>query len=102
MRLNRIRTTISAALVAVVALPTLGWTADIAHAVPPPAPTQTAPVNGASVTIPATISWSPVAGAGGYNWEISLSSAFTTVIERNSSLLVGAATTQDIVSGLAN
>src|SRR6185295_2760060 len=55
-----------------------------------------------SVTIPTTISWSQVAGAGGYNWEVSLSSGFTSVLERNPSLLVGPATTQDIVSGLAN
>src|SRR6478672_7894719 len=59
-------------------------------------------VRKASVTIPLTISWSPVAGAGGYNWQLSLSSTFTTVAEKNPSLLVGQATTQDIVSGLAN
>ena len=70
--------------------------------VPPPAPTLSSPASGASVTIPTTISWSQVAGAGGYNWEVSLTSSFASVIERNQSLLIGAATTQDIVSGLAN
>ena len=98
-RSNRIRRAIASVLVAVVALPAIGG---VASAVPPPAPTLLAPADGASVTLPVTISWSQVAGAGGYNWEVSLSSGFTSVIERNPVLLVGPATTQDIVSGLAN
>jgi len=102
MRISPVRTAIVALLVAAVAVPTIGGIAGVAHAVPPPAPTQTAPANGASVTIPLTISWSPVSGAGGYNWEISLSSTFTSVAERNRSLLVGETTTQDAISGLAN
>jgi len=89
MRISPVRKTIVSAIVALVAVPTLAGTAGVAHAVPPPAPTQTAPANGASVTIPLTISWSPVSGAGGYNWEISLSSTFISVAERNRSLLVG-------------
>ena len=68
----------------------------------PPAPTLVAPVNGATATIPFVISWAEVAGAGGYNWEISLSPDFATVLERSAELLVGATTTRDTVSGLAN
>src|SRR3954447_14942529 len=102
MRNCRIRKAVTAAVVAIVAVPTLGGMSGVAHAVPPSAPTLSAPANAASVTIPATVSWSQVAGAGGYNWEVSLSSSFTSVIERNSSLVVGAASTQDVVSGLAN
>ena len=100
-RSNRISKVLVAVLVAAIALPVVGGFGAVASAVPPPAPTLLAPANGASVTIPTTISWSQVAGAGGYNWEVSLSSGFTSVIERNPSLLVGSATTQDAVSGLA-
>ena len=89
-------------LLALVVVPGFDPAAEIAVAVPPPAPALLAPANGASVTIPLTISWSQVPDAGGYNWEISLTSDFASVIERNLSLLSGAATTQDIVSGLAN
>ena len=74
-------------------------------AAPPAAPTLSGPANGASVTIPLTISWSATgdpAGVGGYNWEVSLSSDFASVIERNPKLLVGLATTSDSVSGLPN
>ncbi|MEY2581506.1 MAG: hypothetical protein QOE09_1355, partial [Ilumatobacteraceae bacterium] len=101
-RSNLSRKAAAAALVAIVALPATGGFERIASAVPPPAPTLSAPANGASVTIPLTISWSQVAGAGGYNWEISSSSAFTSVLEKNQSLLIGAATNQDIVGGLPN
>ena len=101
-RSSRISRAVVAILVTAVALPVVGGLDGVASAVPPPAPTLLAPANGASVTIPTTISWSQVAGAGGYNWEVSLSSGFTSVIERNPSLLVGSATTQDAVSGLAN
>ena len=79
MRSSLIRKAIVSAVAAIVAVPTLGGIAPVAHAVPPPAPTLSSPANGASVTIPLTISWSPVAGAGGYNWQLSLSSTFTTV-----------------------
>ena len=102
MRISPVRKTIASAIVALVALPVLGGIAGVAHAVPPPAPTLTAPANGASVTIPLTLSWSQVSGAGGYNWEISASSTFTTVAERNPFRLIGQGTTQDVVSGLAN
>ncbi|MEY2401744.1 MAG: hypothetical protein QOJ08_1855 [Ilumatobacteraceae bacterium] len=89
-------------VVAIVVLPALGGLEGIATAVPPPTPTLSTPANGASVTIPVTISWSQVAGAGGYNWQVSVSSGFTSILEQNPSLLIGAATTQDVVSGLAN
>ena len=101
-RSNRIIRVLASVLIAAIVLPVVGELGGVASAVPPPAPALLAPANGASVTIPTTISWSQVAGAGGYNWEVSLSSGFTSVIERNPSLLVGPATTQDIVSGLAN
>jgi hypothetical protein len=84
-------------LVTVLALVGLGGTA---VAVPPAAPVLLGPADGASVSIPFTISWSAVSGAGGYNWEISGSSGFGTVLERNPVLLSGAATTDDVVSGL--
>jgi hypothetical protein len=89
-------------LVSVVALPGFGGLEGIASAVPPPSPALVSPSDGASVTIPVTLSWLQVAGAGGYNWEISTSSSFTSVIERNPSLVIGAASTEDVVSGLAN
>ena len=101
-RSNRIIKDLVSVLVAVVVLPVVGGLERVAVAVPPPAPTLLSPADGGSVTIPTTISWSQVAGAGGYNWEVSLSPGFTSVIERSPALLVGAATTQDVVSGLAN
>ena len=101
-RTNRIRRAVASALVAVVVLPVMSGFEGTASAVPPPAPTLSSPANGASVTIPVTISWSQVAGAGGYNWEVSLTSGFASVLERNPSLVIGAATTQDVVSGLPN
>jgi hypothetical protein len=74
-------------------------------AAPPAAPTLSAPANGAQVTIPATLSWSATgdpSDIGGYNWEVSLTSDFASVIERNPTLLIGSATTNAIVSGLPN
>ncbi len=99
---NLIKKAVASVFVAIVVVPVVGGLDGIASAVPPPAPTLSSPADGASVTIPVTISWSQVPGAGGYNWEVSLSSGFTSVIERNPSLLIGDATTQDIVSGLPN
>jgi hypothetical protein len=64
-----------------------------AVAAPPAAPLLAAPADGLSVTIPFTISWSVVSGAGGYNWQLSRTSTFDKVIERNDRLLPGAATT---------
>ncbi len=99
---NRIGKAVASVLVTILVVPGIDGSARIAQAVPPPAPAPLAPANGASVTIPFTISWSPVTGAGGYNWEISLTSGFTSVLERNMVLLSSAATTQDIISGLPN
>jgi hypothetical protein len=90
-------TALVSALVTLFALVALGGTA---VAAPPAAPVLQGPADGASVSIPFTMSWSGVSGAGGYNWEISKSSAFGTVIERNPALLPGAATTDDTISGL--
>ena len=98
---NRIGRTVTAVIITIPVLLGGGF-APTVEAAPPAAPTLLTPANGASVAIPLTISWSQVADAGGYNWEISLSSDFGTVIERNPALVVGAATTQDIISGLPN
>jgi len=67
----------------------------------PAAPSPLSPADGASVTEPFTISWTAVSdpsGIVGYNWQVSSSSAFTSVLLQNSTN--GA--TQDSVSGLAN
>src|ERR1044072_5528956 len=64
-------------------------------------PSLVSPADGASVTEPFTISWTAVSdpsGIAGYNWQVSSSSAFT-------SLLLQASTngaTEAAVSGLAN
>jgi hypothetical protein len=72
-----------------------------ATAATPPAPTPLAPANGANVLVPFTISWSAVSdpsGIAAYNWQVSPSSSFTTIVLQNSTN--GA--TQDTVSGLPN
>lgn len=97
VRIATTRAALVSVLVTVLALVGLGGTA---VAVPPAAPVLLGPADGASVSIPFTISWSAVSGAGGYNWEIGRSSSFGSVIERNPVLLAGAATTDDTVSGL--
>lgn len=76
------------------------WSAESATAVPPAAPALVAPADGASVTVPFTISWAEVSGAGGYHWQLSRSSTFDTVVEHNDRLLPGAATTDAVISGL--
>ena len=61
----------------------------------------TAPANGASVTVPLTISWSAVTDPSGilaYNWQVSVSSTMTPVVQLDSTM----GETQDTVSGLAN
>jgi hypothetical protein len=98
-----VRTTTTRSLISVLvtALALLGvGVAERADAVPPTAPVLVGPVGGASVTIPFTISWAPVSGAGGYNWELSNSSSFDPVLERNPVLLSGDATSEDVISGL--
>jgi hypothetical protein len=91
------------AAVVLAVLSTSGLFAGTASAVPPPAPTPAAPASGASVALPFTISWSVAdpTQIGGYNWEISRSTDFTSPIERNLTLLRGPATTADVMSGLA-
>jgi hypothetical protein len=67
----------------------------------PAAPTPVSPADGATVTQPFTISWTAVSdpsGIIGYNWQVSSSSAFTSVLLQNSTN--GA--TEASVSGLAN
>jgi hypothetical protein len=71
----------------------------VAAAPPPPSPVS--PADGASVTEPFTISWTAVSDPDGivaYNWQVSSSSAFTSVLLQNST----SGATQDTVSGLAN
>ena len=97
---SRIARVVGLLIVTTLVAPAVGDFAPIARAVPPVAPTLLAPANGTSVTMPLTISWSQLPDVGGYNWEIGLSSDFSSVIERNPALLVGAATTRDVVSGL--
>jgi hypothetical protein len=72
-----------------------------AVAAAPPAPSAVSPADGASVTEPFTISWTAVSdptGIIGYNWQVSSSSAFTSVLLQNSTN----GETQASVSGLAN
>jgi hypothetical protein len=67
----------------------------------PPAPSLVSPAAGASVVVPLTISWTGVtdpSGIVGYNWFVSPSSTFSTVIQLGSTN--GA--TQATISGLAN
>ena len=67
----------------------------------PPAPSPVSPADGASVTEPFTISWTAVSDPSGivaYNWQVSSSSAFTSVLLQASTN--GA--TEAAVSGLAN
>ncbi len=99
---SRIARTVGLLIVATLVAPAVVDFAPIAQAVPPVAPTLLAPANSTSVTMPVTISWSQLTDVGGYNWEIALSSDFSSVIERNPALLVGAVTTRDVVSGLPN
>lgn len=67
----------------------------------PAAPSLVSPADGAAVAEPFTISWTAVSDPSGivaYNWQVSSSSAFTSVILQSSTN--GA--TQDTVSGLAD
>jgi hypothetical protein len=72
-----------------------------AVAAAPPAPSAVSPTDGASVTEPFTISWTAVSDPTGiiaYNWQVSSSSAFTSVFLQNST----SGATQASVSGLAD
>ena len=67
----------------------------------PAAPSLVSPADGAVVSEPSTISWTAVSDPSGvvaYNWQVSSSSAFTSVLIQSSTN--GA--TQDTVSGLAD
>ena len=75
--------------------------AGLAAAATPSAPSPLSPAAGASVLAPFSISWSAVSdpsGIAAYNWQVSSSSTFPTVILQNSTN----GQTQDTVSGLAN
>jgi hypothetical protein len=68
----------------------------------PSAPTLLAPADGASVTTPFTIDWTEefdptLSPNGGYNWQVSTSSTFSTLALRDSTL---PSVTQDTVSGI--
>ena len=85
-----------------LALVVLGILAGSMAAAAPPAPTPLGPVNGANVTVPATMAWSAVTdpnGAAiiGYNWRVSPSSAMTPLVFTDST---SGTTTQDTLSGL--
>jgi hypothetical protein len=80
----------------------LGIVAGGMAAAAPPAPTPLAPANGASVTVPATMSWSAVvdpngAAISGYNWKVSRSPDMTSLVFADST---NGTTTQDTLSGL--
>ncbi|HEX3155876.1 MAG TPA: hypothetical protein VHV32_14710, partial [Candidatus Angelobacter sp.] len=65
-------------------------------------PNPLSPASGASLTSPLTISWSAVtdpSGILGYNWQVSTSATFPTIVLQNST---NVGTTQDTVSGLPN
>ena len=67
----------------------------------PAAPSLVSPTDGAVVSEPSTISWTAVSDPSGivaYNWQVSSSSGFTSVLLQSSTN--GA--TQDTVSGLAD
>ena len=73
---------------------------------PPPAsgqvpPLLTGPGDGASVTSPVTLAWSsvldPTTLNGGYNWQISTTSTFASLVTRSST---NPATTSTVVGGL--
>ena len=75
--------------------------AQFAAAAVPAAPSPIAPAAGASVSAPLSISWSAVSDPSGiiaYNWQVSASSTFGTVVAQNSTM----GPTQDTVSGLSN
>jgi hypothetical protein len=68
----------------------------------PAAPALLAPADGASVTTPVTLDWTEtfdpsLSANGGYNWQVSTTSSFSTIVVRDSTLPTE---TQDTVSGL--
>lgn len=98
VRIFRVALLRLASLVIVV----LGIVAGGMAAAAPPAPMPFGPVNGANVTVPATMSWSAVtdpsgAAIAGYNWKVSPSLNMTPVVFMDST---NGTTTQDTLSGL--
>ena len=80
----------------------LGIVAGGLAAAAPPVPTPLGPVNGANVTVPATMSWSAVTDPGGaaitgYNWKVSPSPSMTPLVFTDST---NGTSTQDTLSGL--
>jgi hypothetical protein len=68
----------------------------------PLAPNPVSPANGGSLQEPFTIAWSAVSdpsGIIGYNWQVSPSSGFTTIVLQDST---NPDVTSDTVSGLSN
>jgi hypothetical protein len=69
----------------------------------PATPSLLQPANGASVTVPSTISWSatlnPSETSGGYNWQVSRSPDFSPLVLMDAT---SPATTEDVVSGLTS
>jgi len=102
---NRVRVVRVLTLLSVL-LPTL-VSGPQAAAAPPPAPTLLSPANGANVQVPFTISWSqvldPSANNGGYNWQVSSSSTFSTLAAADSTFpSVTHATVSGLVARLGN
>jgi hypothetical protein len=68
----------------------------------PEAPALLSPAAGASVTVPVRLAWSqvldPTSLNGGYNWQVSASSTFATLVTRDSTT---PSVTEDTVGGLA-
>jgi hypothetical protein len=80
----------------------LVFAAPSAQASTPVAPVVVAPANGASVLVPFTISWSAVSdpiGINAYNWQVSPTSTFATIVQQGSTT---SPKTDATVSGLAN
>ena len=97
MQITRIRPALTLLCVLGLGVAAAGHSA----AAVPPAPTPLAPADGASVTVPFTISWSAVTdpnnGPVAYNWQVGSSASFTSVTLQNST---NAGIAQDTVTGL--
>src|SRR2546427_167508 len=83
------------------AIPAIEFLEDRCLPATPVAPTPLSPANGTQLLMPLTISWSAVSDPAGiiaYNWQISPTSTFASVIKQGSTIDA----TQSPVSGLAN
>ncbi len=69
----------------------------------PAAPSLLGPANGANVVVPFTNSWSavldPTAANGGYNWQVSATPDFASILYQNGTF---PSQTQDVLSGIPN